>query len=63
MGNLLNQLKKLQTVKGKYFFDTKLPKDSYFYFKKMYDGHRFDSIAEHYKNTQNIYSLNGYQIL
>jgi len=45
MQSLFNEFRKLQTVQKKVFFDINLPKDSYFYFKKLYNGHRFDSIA------------------
>ena len=43
--NLFNELRKLQTVKKKVFYDLKFPKDFYFYFKKLYNGYRFDTIA------------------
>ena len=42
---LFNHFKSLQTVKNFSFFDKKKLKDSYFYFKKLFSGQRFDSIA------------------
>ena len=42
---LFNKFKTFQTVKGKNFFNKSMPKDSFFYLKKIFNGYRFDSIA------------------
>tara|TARA_Y100000591_G_C21853150_1_gene713026 strand:+ start:372 stop:2204 length:1833 start_codon:yes stop_codon:yes gene_type:complete len=42
---LFNHFKTFQTVKKYSFFDKKRPKDSYFYFKNLFSGQRFDAIA------------------
>ena len=43
--NLFNKFKTFQVVEGKKFLNRSYPKDFYFYFKKVLDGQRFDSIA------------------
>ena len=42
---LFNHFKTLQVVKKFNFIDKKKPKDSYFYFKNLFNGQRFDAIA------------------
>jgi len=42
---ILVKLKEMQEVKNKYFKNKKMPKDSYFSLKKIFEGFRFDSIS------------------
>ena len=42
---LFNHFKKFQSVNKYSFVDKKRPKDSYFYFKNLFNGQRFDAIA------------------
>ncbi len=43
--NLFDKFKTFQIVRGKKFINKDMPTDSFFYFKKLFEGQRFDSIA------------------
>ncbi len=42
---IFKKFKEMQDVRGKYFKNKKMPKDSYFSLKEIFEGHRFDSIS------------------